>query len=433
MAQRQGPPLTRRRFLSSVGLATGALLASPALTSCGPALTSAELARPLAPAGGATGLLAQPITVAVLLPTAHSAAAESLLAGMNLHAGRAPLRPLRLRVEWAGSASQSTAAVAELIARREADLIVAVGDAGLGGALRRTLADQPTPLILAGMGANLPRRGDENPAIVHSTLGLWQASYALGAWAAQNLGRRAVAVSSFYDSGYDRPYAFQLGFESRGGHLARALVSNLPGDTPARLPALLAEVEAAQPELVFAASSGAQAEEFARAYAASSLAGRVPLLASGLLAETPGLAAIAASHTPLFAAVPWAASLSSPASQAFVVDFHAASGRAPDAPALLGYDTACLIHAAHQHAADHNPLRLRQGLAQAAFAGPRGALAVEQGELSGPIYLATLQPHAGRAALIAGETLPPPEPSDPGLAALRDALKTGWTNTYLFS
>lgn len=86
-----------------------------------------------------------------------------------------------------------------------------------------------------------------NNALYHD-LGLWQASWALGTWAAQQGGSRAVVISSIYDSGYDALDAFHQGFRAAGGEVAAIHFTDTPDFASLK--------QTYQPDVIYAAYNG---------------------------------------------------------------------------------------------------------------------------------------------------------------------------------
>jgi branched-chain amino acid transport system substrate-binding protein len=367
-------------------------------------------------------MLGEPLKVGVLLPrsAAYPVLGTNLLAGMRHYASQAAGRPLQLIAESiAANQSDAHRGALKLLDQNRVDLLAGVLNPSVAASLRGTLADRRTFLVVADIGANVPRESEDNSLVAYSSLGYWRASHAMGRWAAQNMGRRAAIATSFYDGGYDTIYAFRLGFEAAGGQILDTFVSHRPTDADDHLAPMMAGIAAVQPDLVYAIYSGREAGDFLRAYAASSLAGRVPLAGTSFAAGDQALDA------PM--ALPWAASLDNAENRAFVAGYQAAVGRAPDMLALLGYDTAHLIDAAVAAAGDHRDTqRLQQALGEVAFASPRGLVAMDPQtrSLVAPLYLGTVRQAALKPlddSLVLNEQI----------AALRSSTRTGWTNAYL--
>jgi branched-chain amino acid transport system substrate-binding protein len=359
---------------------------------------------------------------------------QNLLAGMRLYADQAAQRPLRLIVEEVGLGPRDAYSGArKLLEQNQVDLLAGVVNPGPAAGLHDLLQEHRTILTIADVGANIPRQIETHPHIFTSSLGYWQASHAMGSWAAQNLGRRAAVVTSFYDSGYDTVYAFRLGFEAAGGQIAETFVSHRPTDPNDHLPALMAQIAAARPDFIYAITSGRDADAFLRADAGSSLAGRIPLAGAGFTlaeqaARVPGL-----PNMPM--ALPWAHNLSHAENQAFTTAYQSAIGRPADALALLGYDTAQLIDTAVAAAAGdaRDTSRLQQALSQARFISPRGAVAIDPqtGSLAGPLYLGVARQNGDGVRHVALEAIATPSEHDQQIAALRTSTKSGWINAYL--
>jgi branched-chain amino acid transport system substrate-binding protein len=406
--------VTRRGFLKSIGSIAGMVAASSLLAGC-------DTTRLLNASLGRVAALGEPLKVGVLLPRSASypALGPNLLAGMRLYADQAASRPLHLVAEQIG-AGQGDAhrGALKLLDQDRVDLLAGVMNPSVAASLRGTLAERRAFLVVADVGANVPRESEDSPFVAYSSLGYWRASQAMGRWAAQNMGRRAVIATSFYDGGYDTVYAFRLGFEAAGGQILDTYVSHRPVDADDHLTSMMAQIASVRPDLVYAVYSGRESGDFLRAYVASSLAGRVPLAGTSFTSDDQAL--------DMPTAMPWVRSLDSAENRAFVAGYEAAVGHAPDMPALLGYDTAHLIDAAVEAAGDHRDTqRLQQALGEVAFASPRGAVAMDPytRSLVAPIYLGTAR-HAGL------EPLDVPAYAEQ-IAALRSSTKTGWTNAYL--
>ncbi|MEA2573547.1 MAG: hypothetical protein QOH93_845, partial [Chloroflexia bacterium] len=106
------------------------------------------------------------------------------------------------------------------------------------------------------------------------------------------------------------------------------------------------------------------------------------------------------------------------------------TGKAPDAFAALGYETAGLIAAANDRAAGGS---LRDALAAASFTGPRGAVAMNATtqSTSGAHYLQQAKQQGINVRTSVLASLASGAAADGQVAALRDSVKTGWMSSYL--
>lgn len=397
---------SRRGFLHAAGAAATL------------AVLAAEVARPVAaaatgPAGATAGFTArQPLRLATLLPrsAAYPQLGPAFLAGLRLAFAEENLAVEMRTAEIGGGVGLLVPQAAETLDAAATDLLVGMVNPEVAAGLRVLLSDRDVAFLNAGIGANLPRASDASPQIFHHTLGYWQASWALGQWAASALGRRALLSASFHDSGFDAPFAFRLGFEAAGGTVVFTHTTHVPPDATSAAD-LVAPLLDQRADFVYAAYSGDLAAEFVRAYAASGLAGSLPLIGTA-----PG--ASLGVH-----AAAWSSDLATAENRRFVAAYRAQTGQTPELFALLGYETARLIAAAATGTG--KGLSLREALASASFVGPRGAVAMDGAtrETTGPVYLLG-DPRGGIAALAT------PAAGDRAIMALRHSLKTGWLAPY---
>jgi branched-chain amino acid transport system substrate-binding protein len=407
----------RREFLRLAGLGAGAVLVGAGATAPGKAAAAGLL-----PA--TTGATPK---VGVLLPqsTVAPQLAAGFLAGLRL-AGAVNLVPVTL-----GSGQAATQA-RQLLETEQAGVLVGMVNARDAAQIGALAAAHNTVLLATGLGENVPRQGEDHPAVFRHTLGLWQAHWALGAWAARTLGRRAVIASAWYESGYDALYSFQAGFESAGGQVVATHITHGPVG-PNGLAALPGQINKARPDFVFAAYSGAAAAEFAQAYSAAGLAARLPLLGAAFLADEALLATLGATANGLKTALGWSPTLATADNQAFGKAYLAATGRTPDAFALLGYEAGRIVLASVRSSGlgitSANPAKALTGLR---LQSPRGLLALDTATrtFGGPLYLREVQQGSGGLQNTVLATLPAPA-GDKQIAALAASVPTGWLNTYL--
>lgn len=406
--------LSRRSFLRGAALTAGLALAAPLVAR-------ASAAQP------------QPLTIGLLVPRSnlYPALGASLLLGARRYladaGGQIAGRPVRLQTAPLGIGAEAAVSAIDAALAAGADAVAGVVSPEFAAQLDPVLQHHGTLFFALDAGANLPRLHQQSARIVSSSLGVWQSAYALGAWAAAHVGRRAAMALSFYESGYDAPYAFQLGFEHAGGQVVASAVTHAPGrpaDGPAALWRRLADAE---PDLVYAAHVGEQALDLVRGYRASGLAGQLPLLGSAFLVDERLLplqgsaaegirSALAYDGTPRLTAGPAVA----------------ADGPHPiEGFALLGYEAAGMIAAALEAAGGNgrDAARMRAGLLGAPLASPRGQLGLDPEEASmvAPIHLRVVSGQAQRSAAV----LPAVSLRDQALAGLRSTPRTGWLYSYL--
>jgi|GEM_PF-711825 len=420
---------TRRGFIKTAVLATGALLAAPLLSDPKGAAASA-----LAEKGGANSPLAGlSIKLGVLLPESHAypELGANFMAGMRAYLGR----EVTIMPETIGFGPQRILQKTEKLLQVDgANLLVGLLTPSVATTLSGLLEANRTLLIAADAGANIPRQNEHHPSIFYHTLASWQSNYALGEWAASKLGRRAFIATSFYDSGYDSLYAFRLGFERGGGTIAQTSVTGMPGD-PTGMDAIIEAIAQTQPDMVYGAFCGQSASDFVTAYARSGLSGRIPLVGSAFMVDESLLPVQRAAALGVKTAFSSPAE-DSPEHQAFLAAYRNESKQAPDPFALLGYETAQLVTEALNGAGKEalQADRLKAAFSTSRFTGPRGLIAMDPTTRStggGALYLREVRRQGTSLRNVAVAKLNPIDDNDGRVEELRNSPKTGWLNAYL--
>jgi ABC-type branched-subunit amino acid transport system substrate-binding protein len=273
---------------------------------------------------------------------------------------------------------------------------------------------------LASLGENiLP--ANSGPYTYACSLGLWQASYALGRWAAGALGKRALLVAGQRECGYDFFSTFQFGLQDGGGQSA-GLCLLRPGAPAAEL---LDEIQRMDPpDFVFAAVSGAEGADLVRQYAARGLNRTLPLVTTPFAVDESLLPALGRAADGIYSALSWLPDLAGESPRAFASAYQRAAGRAPDAFAALGSDAARLALAVYAGQLPANGL---------SFSGGRGPLTFDPAAraLTPPLYLRRVGVSWFRRRNGLQAELPSLPESDPRLQPLREGLRSGWLNPYL--
>lgn len=399
--------ISRRGFLQ----ATGALIGALAIGSL---------------AGQAAGDARPRIGLLVPESQLYPQLALNLVSGLQLGLKEAGAPPVRLLVEsYDGRPSTAAAAGRRLLAEANVDLLVGAISQPAVRMLHALIAERRTPLVAATMGANPIRPGSEHPYVFQHTLNYWEASFAAGAWAAAELGRRAYVTMSLYESGFAAPGAFIAGFESAGGTLVGQTITHSPTAAD-DLPGLMRAIGQARPDLIYAAYSGAPATDFLQALADAHLT--TPLVGSAFLDTGRGPAGVE-----IFSPLSWAPGLDSDANRQFHSAYRRHAGHEADPFALLGYDTARLLTTALGQSDPADRAGLLAGLGSAAYHSPRGAIAMDpqtRSARSGHVLRQITFRHSlplDRAAV----TIAPAPQLAAYAAACRATPATGWLSPYM--
>lgn len=435
-SQRNHPsPLSRRSFLKTAGSFAGAFVGAPVV---------ADASAAASPGGStfqhATPQRYRPVRVGLLLTQSQlqPELAQSMLAGLRLalaQAGdQAGGRPVELRTAHTSVSPYRAAEQArQLIVSEQVDLLVGFVGGQTAALLQPLLHEHHIPLIVNTVGANVPRAASASTYSVRNSLQQWQASWALGAWSAANIGPRAVVAASFYESGYDSLHVFGQGFQSAGGTILDTHVTHRP-DGGADLSAVMGAIAAARPDVVYAAYGGKLAQSFIRAYAAAGLSGRIPLVASPFMVDESLLASHGRAALEIRSGLSWSRQLQTAENRAFLAAYQARTGQTADAFAVLGHDAGRLIvQALDAVAGETRTVRLAEALGTASFAGPRGQVTAQPGAraLETPLYLREVRRAGGMIGnAIVGRLAAPPV-LEIEAATARGGIRSGWANPYL--
>jgi branched-chain amino acid transport system substrate-binding protein len=406
--------INRRAFLKSVGVVAGACASPPIRLGSSRRLQ-----------------LQHTMRIGLLLPTSttYPEMGNNLKAGLELgfrtlaDPGQVKLIPVQVRQGYnrAGERAQ------ELL-EAGADLVIAAINSQVADRLQEMFQARQRVLLAATVGEHASAPGRPNPYVFYNSLNYWQANWALGAWAAQNLGQRALMFSSFYESGYDGLYAFQRGFENGGGSVLDTIVTHRPAET-GDLTQAIGLIKQKQPNVIYAAYCEQAALDFLQALTHNGLAGRLPLVGSSFLTEEFISGDLGQAAFGVKTCQSWASNLAAPANQDFQGAYQKHYGKSADIFAVLGFDTAGIVVEALQLAQGQvNPTQnLIRALEQASFEGPRGpvVMSAETHTTRSRLYLREARRIDGEAGNVVLGVLTAPE------SPLNYQVKTGWLNSYL--
>ena len=420
------PVVSRRSFLGTAGLALGVSTLTPVVPAFDSILKY-----------GNKLLTGKSLKAGVLLPGSniYPAMSENFLAGLKLSLSQAQqkipdiqidLEPMEIGFGPSSIVKKSRV----LIEQENVDILTGIISESASRDMHDLLDETDKFLIANHSGANTLKSQDHSPNIVYNSLNLWQTNYALGKWAAHNVGKKAVVASSFYESGYDALYAFISGFESQGGIILDTQITNLPYEMVNRS-SVIDEIKKYQADLVFASFSGSEAEEFVSEYIKSGLNRSIPLMGSAFLVEENIKINSNAVKAGILTSSSWTSDLQNEVHRKFQSDFNQLTGRSTDAFAVLGFETGSIITqaVANSNGNLNNPVRLRNVLYNNKISGPRGMLKLNKQThaYESPLYLRELRKNNGKAENIFIADL---DPVKEDIMQAED-LKTGWLNPYL--
>jgi branched-chain amino acid transport system substrate-binding protein len=299
----------------------------------------------------ATAIHAQgqpPLKVGLMLPYTgtYAALGNMIESGFKLYVqeqgGKLGGREIQyFKVDDESDPSKATDNVNKLIRRDNVDVLVGTVHSGVALAMARAAKESNTLLIVPNAGADAITGPLCAPNIVRSSFSNWQPGYATGVVAAQKGYKRAMTITWNYAAGAEMVKGFTEAFEKGGGKVVKDL--NLPFPNQ-EFQALLTEIAAQKPDVVFAFFAGGGAVKFVKDYDAAGLRRTIPLMGTGFLTDGT-LEAQGQSAQGVLTTLHYADNLETPRNNQFRKSFALAYKTNADVYAVQGYDAAQILGA----------------------------------------------------------------------------------------
>jgi branched-chain amino acid transport system substrate-binding protein len=287
-----------------------------------------------------------PLKVGLMLPYTGTFAAlgNAIENGFRLHVaesgGKLAGREIQFfKVDDESDPSKATDNVNKLVKRDQVDVIVGTVHSGVALAMARVAKESKTLLIVPNAGADAITGAQCAPNIFRSSFSNWQPGYATGVVAAQKGYKRAMTITWNYAAGNETVKGFTESFEAAGGKVVKYLSLPFPN---VEFQALLTEIAAQKPDVVFAFFAGGGAVKFVKDYDGAGLRKTVPLMGSGFLTDGT-LEAQGAAAQGLITTLHYADGIETPRNNAFRNKYAVAYKMNPDVYAVQGYDAAQLL------------------------------------------------------------------------------------------
>ena len=318
-----------------------------------------------------------PLKVGLMLPATGTFAAlgDAIEKGFKLYVqeqgGKLAGRDIQyFKVDDESDPAKATDNVNKLIKRDQVDVLVGTVHSGVALAMARAARESNTLLIVPNAGADAITGAQCAPNIFRSSFSNWQPGYAAGVVAAGKGYKKAVTITWNYAAGLETVKGFSEAFEKGGGKVAKDLNLPFPG---VEFQALLTEIAAQKPDVVFAFFAGGGAVKFVKDYDAAGLKKSVPLVASGFLTDGT-LEAQGASAQGILSTLHYADNLDTPRNNAFRKSYALSYKAQADVYAVQGYDAAQMLGAGLGAVKGDFKQRdaLQAAIAKATIDSPRG-------------------------------------------------------------
>jgi branched-chain amino acid transport system substrate-binding protein len=264
----------------------------------------------------------------------------------------------------------------KLVKRDNVDVMVGTVHSGVVMAMAKVAKDNNTLLIIPNAGANVVTGPLCAPNIFRSSFSNWQPGFAMGKVAADKKYKTAVTLTWKYAAGDESVGGFKEGFEASGGKVVKEL--NLPFPN-VEFQALLTEIAALKPDVVYTFFAGGGAVKLVKDWAAAGLKDKIALVGPGFLTDGT-LEAQGKDAEGLLTTLHYADDLTNKKDQAFTLQYAKTYKLQPDVYAVQGYDAAQMLAAGVN--AVKGDLKNRDGLVKgieaARIDSPRGAFTLSK-------------------------------------------------------
>lgn len=244
-----------------------------------------------------------------------------------------------VKVDDESEPSKATDNINKLIKRDNVDIVIGTVHSGVAMAMAKVAKDTGTMLIIPNAGADAITGPMCAKNIFRSSFTNGQPGFAMGEVAAKKGYKTAMTITWKYAAGEESVKVFKEGFEKGGGKVSKELTLPFPG---VEFQALLTEVAAAKPDVVYSFFAGGGAVKFVKDYGAAGLNKTIPLVGPGFLTDGT-LEAQGESAQGMLTALHYGDNLNTKRDNEFRLAYAKQFKLQPDVYAVQGYDAAQML------------------------------------------------------------------------------------------
>jgi len=244
-----------------------------------------------------------------------------------------------IKVDDESEPSKATDNINKLIKRDNVDVVIGTVHSGVAMAMAKVAKESGTTLIIPNAGADAITGPMCAKNIFRSSFTNGQPGIAMGEVAAKKGYKTAMTVTWKYAAGEESVKGFKEGFEKGGGKVTKELTLPFPG---VEFQALLTEVAAAKPDVVYSFFAGGGAVKFVKDYAAAGLNKTIPLVGPGFLTDGT-LEAQGEAAQGMLTALHYGDNLNIKRDNDFRLAYVKQYKLQPDVYAVQGYDAAQML------------------------------------------------------------------------------------------
>ncbi len=390
--------LSRRQFLKSAAVVTGAAVVSGSLIeACSTAATPSPTPAGKAPAAAATPAgkpvvtpVAEvkssggaPLKIGVLLPYSkvYALLGEGITNGMNLYfesignaiAGR---KIELIKEDEENDPQVSLRKARKLIEQDKVDLMTGLVSSAVAYAVRDLVHQNKKILVISNAGANDLCRKLKSPYVFRVSFSNWQPNYPMGEWIAKNVSKKIFVSGPDYAAGKEQIGAFKESFLAAGGTLLGELYPPFPNTDYGPF---LTKIADAKPEASYSFYSGSDAVAFVKQFDEYGLKKSVKLTGSGFMVDNDVLPAQGKSALGAITGLHWADTLDNPENKKFMEDYQKKFNALPTSFSVQGFDAARVIHESLQklNGDTSDSDKIAKAMETVKFASPRGPFEID--------------------------------------------------------
>lgn len=262
----------------------------------------------------------------------------------------------------------------KIIFQDKVDVMTGIVSSAVLAAVRNTIHNSKTPLIVATAG-NIHATGkDCSPYIVRISFSNAQINRPMGDWMAKQGIKTAYVMAADYAAGHQMVQAFSESFEKNGGKIIGQAYPPLNGTKD--YGSYLAVAKASKAQSLFTFFAGSAAINFVKQYKEFGIDKDLPLYAAGFLTSPAYVQIQGRAADGIIAALHYVPSLEFEENKIFKAAYESRYNKTASEFAVAGYDAAHLIVEAWKKS-DGNKKAFIKNLATTSFESPRGTLSID--------------------------------------------------------
>jgi branched-chain amino acid transport system substrate-binding protein len=265
----------------------------------------------------------------------------------------------------------------KLVESDQVDILLGVISSAVGYAVKDYVSRAHKVWLVGAAGADgIFKKKNYNPYAFRASLSVWQANSPMGTWLSEKGFKRVLYTGPDYAMGREAIDAFRGTFRVPGSETVGEIF--VPLGTNDFAP-YIAQINKAQPDLVYASYAGSDAVRFVQQFAAFGLSSSIKLAGFGYLVTEDVLAAQKEAALGIHSGINWAYGLDTPANRQFVENYRKRYNQTATEDAIHGYVGGQMTSEAIKSLGGtiRDQLELSKAVEKVSFTSPRGPVSFD--------------------------------------------------------